>query len=430
MIKFAATTFILMPFTSKTIVIIAICWFFASLSFQVSAQEQVVFSDNFDDNRNNWDLFESKLSNSDISAGRFKLISNTTKGTSRFLNVESNFENFNISTTLIKSGSEKEASSGLLIGFKDWDNYLYFTTSYKYFSIGYFENGEQKVMSDMSYSSDLASSETVGLRVETNKDYFVFYINDVIHFKMRKVELRGKGIGFLIANKPDEVSFDELVMKSGTGFDALTIKDVKSSGSGFIISSNGHIITNHHVIEGASKLTAEIVRNEVRKDYKLTLIASDPANDLAVLRIEDTTLTIPAVPFSLKSGNLDLGASIYTLGFPLFLSGLGNEPKFTDGKVSSKTGFNNAVNSYQTNLGVQPGNSGGPVFNTKGELVGVVSAKITNADNVSYAVKTSYLQLLLEGSNVDVPTKNTLAELSLEEQLKRITEYVVLIKAY
>jgi S1-C subfamily serine protease len=151
---------------------------------------------------------------------------------------------------------------------------------------------------------------------------------------------------------------------------------------------------------------------------------------LAVLRIEDTTLTIPAVPFSLKSGNLDLGASIYTLGFPLFLSGLGNEPKFTDGKVSSKTGFNNAVNSYQTNLGVQPGNSGGPVFNTKGELVGVVSAKITNADNVSYAVKTSYLQLLLEGSNVDVPTKNTLAELSLEEQLKRITEYVVLIKAY
>lgn len=414
----------------KSAIVFALAAFVSLLHFSLNAQESLIFSDNFDDNRNNWDLFESKLSKAQIAKGFLTLSSQTPKGTSRYLSVESNFENFDISTTIVKSGTENEANSGLLIGFKDWDNYLYFTTSYKYFSIGYFENGEHRVMTDLSYSSDLSQNGRVSLRVSTNSDYFIFYINDVIHFKMRRIDLRGKGLGFLVANKSKDISFEDLVMKSGSSGDSMALKDVRSSGSGFIVSSKGHIVTNYHVVEGASRFAAELNIGGIHKDYQLSLVGSDPANDLAVLRVIDSSFTVAEVPYNMKSGNLDLGTSIFTLGFPLFLSGMGNEPKFTDGKVSSKSGFNNAINSYQTNLGVQPGNSGGPVFNSKGELVGVMTAKITNADNVSYAMKTSYLQLLLESASVEIPNQNTLFNLSLEEQLKKLSDYVVLIKVY
>ena len=414
----------------KSAIVFALAAFVSLVHFSLNAQESLIFSDNFDDNRNNWDLFESKLSKAQIAKGFLTLSSQTPKGTSRYLSVESNFENFDISTTIVKSGTENEANSGLLIGFKDWDNYLYFTTSYKYFSIGYFENGEHRVMTDLSYSSDLSQNGRVSLRVSTNSDYFIFYINDVIHFKMRRIDLRGKGLGFLVANKSKDISFEDLVMKSGSSGDSMALKDVRSSGSGFIVSSKGHIVTNYHVVEGASRFAAELNIGGIHKDYQLSLVGSDPANDLAVLRVIDSSFTVAEVPYNMKSGNLDLGTSIFTLGFPLFLSGMGNEPKFTDGKVSSKSGFNNAINSYQTNLGVQPGNSGGPVFNSKGELVGVMTAKITNADNVSYAMKTSYLQLLLESASVEIPNQNTLFNLSLEEQLKKLSDYVVLIKVY
>ena len=68
---------------------------------------------------------------------------------------------------------------------------------------------------------------------------------------------------------------------------------------------------------------------------------------------------------------------------------MGKAAKFTDGKISSKTGYNNAINSYQTSIPVQPGNSGGPLFNDKAQLIGVINSAIKDADNVSYAIKLS-----------------------------------------
>ncbi|MBK6522650.1 MAG: trypsin-like peptidase domain-containing protein [Sphingobacteriaceae bacterium] len=75
---------------------------------------------------------------------------------------------------------------------------------------------------------------------------------------------------------------------------------------------------------------------------------------------------------------------------------MGKEAKFTDGKVSSKTGFNGAINSFQSTIPVQPGNSGGPVFNDKGQMVGVINATYREADNVSYAIKLNYINNLID----------------------------------
>jgi len=129
-------------------------------------------------------------------------------------------------------------------------------------------------------------------------------------------------------------------------------------------------------------------------------------------------------------GGIDVGAGVFTIGFPLALSGMGKEAKYTDGKISSKTGYNNAINVYQTSIPVQSGNSGGPLFNVKGELVGVINAKITDADNVSYAIKVNYITTLIDllPGSVQIPMNNSLKGQSVEEMVKVLLDYVTLIK--
>jgi S1-C subfamily serine protease len=153
---------------------------------------------------------------------------------------------------------------------------------------------------------------------------------------------------------------------------------------------------------------------------------------LAILKISDETFTsLNSINYSFKeNGSVDVGSSVFTIGFPFALNGMGKEAKFTDGKVSAKTGYNGALNTFQTSIPVQPGNSGGGVFNDKGELVGVINAKIADADNVSYAVKLNYIKNLIEvlPETIELPSKNEIQALTLEEKIKQLLNYVVLIK--
>jgi S1-C subfamily serine protease len=109
---------------------------------------------------------------------------------------------------------------------------------------------------------------------------------------------------------------------------------------------------------------------------------------------------------------------------------MGKEIKFADGKISSKTGFNGDINSYQSTIPVQPGNSGSPVFNEKGEVVGMINAKYKDADNVSYIVKTPLLQnvLTLSNDNIKLSEKNTIATNSVQNKIKKLSKNIVIIK--
>jgi S1-C subfamily serine protease len=125
-----------------------------------------------------------------------------------------------------------------------------------------------------------------------------------------------------------------------------------------------------------------------------------------------------------------VGTSAFTIGFPLALSGMGKEAKYTDGKVSSKTGYNGSLSTFQTSIPVQPGNSGGPVFNNNGELMGLINASVSQTDNVSYAVKLNYIKNLIEavGETSALPSDKSLQGLTLEEKIKILSTYVTLIK--
>ena len=150
-----------------------------------------------------------------------------------------------------------------------------------------------------------------------------------------------------------------------------------SSGSGFIITQDGYIVTNHHVISGASSVTVTLHDGT---EYPATVVGGDSDYDVAVLKVEATGLT--AVTLG-DSGNVNVGDSVLAIGNPL------GELTFSmsQGIVSCCDRAINVdgtpFNMIQVDASINPGNSGGPLMNLYGEVVGIVSAKYSNYSNTT-----------------------------------------------
>jgi Do/DeqQ family serine protease len=151
---------------------------------------------------------------------------------------------------------------------------------------------------------------------------------------------------------------------------SMTLPDQQASGSGVIVSQDGYIVTNNHVIDGASEINVTLSN---RKSYKASVIGADPNTDLAVIKINDNNL--PYMIYG-NSDDVKLGEWVLAVGYPLTL-----DVTVTAGIISAKSrsiGINRsdrAIESYlQTDAAVNPGNSGGALINTNGELIGINSA--------------------------------------------------------
>ena len=205
------------------------------------------------------------------------------------------------------------------------------------------------------------------------------------------------------------------------------------NGSGVFISKNGYLVTNNHVIQDASIVSAEFIYNNEIEIFKVKVIRVDEANDLAILKIDDKKFKgFKSLPYSIKKSTCDVGTAVYALGYPMALSLLGKDLKFTDGKISAKSGFQGDVRQYQTTVPIQGGNSGGPLFDTNGNLVGINSSKIRQdiADNVSYAIKSDYLVTLINAlpQKIPLPSSRVLNGKKQTEQIKKLSDFVPLIK--
>lgn len=195
--------------------------------------------------------------------------------------------------------------------------------------------------------------------------------------------------------------------------------DIKTgaSGTGFFISSEGHILTNHHVVGGGRKfsVTHKGGTSEAR------LVKSDEATDLAVLKIEEaSTSALSIVP----SKEVKMGAEVMTVGFPNPAL-QGKKPKLASGEIASLSGGQDDPRLFQISVPLQAGNSGGPLADSSGNVVGVVSFKLnpitslvttgSMPENVNYAVKSSYALSFLES----LPEIYALLPTASEETLKR-----------
>lgn len=223
---------------------------------------------------------------------------------------------------------------------------------------------------------------------------------------------------------------DEAFLRTYPSTDNIISNRSSWSGSGFALLK-GYIVTNYHVVDGANNINISGIDGDFSKSYNAKVVGSDKVCDIALLRIEDSSNTEywRSIPYTVESKMSDVGESVFALGYPL-IGTMGDEVKLTTGIISARSGFEGDVTNYQISVPIQPGNSGGPMFDENGNIVGIICAKHQGAENVGYAIKSSYLVNLIE-SVADLkimPTNNELKGLSLKNQVKLIRDYTLLIK--
>ena len=196
------------------------------------------------------------------------------------------------------------------------------------------------------------------------------------------------------------------------------------SGTGFAITTNGLIATNYHVV---SENDSVYVQNAAGKSFKAIVLYTQPENDIAILKIVDTSFrNLSAIPYTFKRTESDLAESVYTYGYPQ------DSPVYGYGKLTSANGLNGDSLDYQISIPLNPGNSGGPLMDTRGNVIGIVQASQSQLEGVHFAVKSSYLLSAIDSldKKVNLNTKNTLAGLSDVQQLKKLKNYVFMVKVY
>ncbi len=185
------------------------------------------------------------------------------------------------------------------------------------------------------------------------------------------------------------------------------------TGTGFFITTNGFLVSNYHVIEGATNITARLIDGRVVQCH---VIRTDSSTDLAILKAE---IKSPALAIDDHASSTK-GTEVCAVGFPL-IQLEGQEAKATFGRINATTGLNNDFRFFQIDVPVQPGNSGSPLVDKHGRVVGVVTATLDQIttlresgalpQNVNYAVKTSYvIPLLPDGMTRPVSVRDQEAD--------------------
>lgn len=211
-------------------------------------------------------------------------------------------------------------------------------------------------------------------------------------------------------------------------------KGVKSSsgfGTGFVVSAAGHIVTNNHVIDGCSELKGNLTGEAA---MVLRVVSSDANNDLALLQAPSTATFKEFA--RIRDRSIRSGDSVVAIGFP-FHGLLTSDFTVTTGIVSSLSGMRNDSRFLQISAPVQPGNSGGPLFDTTGQIVGVVTGKLDGLrvavatgsipENINFAIKTGALRDFLDNSVVPYQTTEARGELKTTDIAGNARAYTMLI---
>lgn len=202
---------------------------------------------------------------------------------------------------------------------------------------------------------------------------------------------------------------------------------VRYNGTGFLIDAKGYLVTNAHVVKNSKNL---YIQNNRGEQYGVKVVKLDLTRDIAILKITDENYKPGgALPYGIRRSGSDIAEPIYTLGFPR------NEIVYGEGYLSAKTGYNGDTLSCQIAVAANPGNSGGPVFNQQGEVIGILSTKEVEAEGAVFAVQSRFIFEALDELKKDtsfnslrLPQRSSVRNLSKQEQVRRIQDYVFMVK--
>ena len=225
-----------------------------------------------------------------------------------------------------------------------------------------------------------------------------------------------------------------------------------TSGSGFFVSRKGHVVTNQHIVSDCKKVT---VGDNARKQVTAEVLGTDRRNDLALLRISNTKMAsaetrslirklgIKIVPLAsdglMRSEDVELGEDLLVAGYP-YGETFSNTIKVTKGIVSAIRGLGDDSGQFQMDAAVQPGSSGGPIYDGNGNIVGVVVAQLNKMkfakmsgsipENVNFGIKASTVRQFLSSSGLATKWSRRSKSISTRELAKIAKNQTVMVVCY
>lgn len=201
------------------------------------------------------------------------------------------------------------------------------------------------------------------------------------------------------------------------------------TGTGFALTNNGYFITSLHVINGADSV---FIQNQALQEFKAITVFKDEQMDIAILKVVSADFKpFSSLPYSFSDKQGNLGEHVYTLGFPR------EDMVYGEGALSAASGFEGDTTSYQISIPLNPGNSGGPLIDDKGNVIGLITGIQTETEGAAFAVKSKHILAILNDmpqdsitSDLKLTKRNTLLGCTRVNQIKMIKEYIVNVKVY
>jgi hypothetical protein len=364
------------------------------------------------------------------------------------INAENQF-NINLDLFVSRKNMKKSGIFGLIIDYQDGNNYFLFTLNNK--------NNAQLIQKLNGEYYEIASKK---IQLVNNGDFYnlnfsmlnyydgiKFMLNHELIHEEKTWQWKGSKYGlflsgestFFIENlgtiefydQENSNKFTNQVLNKMNNPDGIA-GQFTGSGTGFFISRKGHVVTNYHVIEDSKQIFIQLNIDGQVKTYSAIPLINDKLNDLAILKIQEEFDLGFELPFNIDFSVRDVGTEVFTLGYPM-IDVIGSEIKFTDGKISAKSGIEGDIRQYQITTPIQPGNSGGPLFDMNGNIVGIIQSTLNrenyNAENVNFAIKSTILKNLIDSAPEKILLGNNLNSSSqqLTMMIKKYNNCIPLI---
>lgn len=240
-------------------------------------------------------------------------------------------------------------------------------------------------------------------------------------------------LSYMMVEKSKESKFEMTAKKDRVSIPIVTPQEREKiqtsiSGTAFMVSSKGYLVTAKHIVEDADKI---LVENSMGEIFTASVIYLDKKKDIAVLKISDKNFKNQSVvPYAFSAKKCDLGEKIFTLGFP------SENIVFEEGVMSSRLGFKGDSSSCRVSLAINHGNSGGPLFDDKGNIIGMISGKESDKERAGFAITMKSIAEAIKNapkgtfeSKIKFNSNNKIASLKRSVQIKKIEPFVYQVRA-
>jgi serine protease Do len=197
--------------------------------------------------------------------------------------------------------------------------------------------------------------------------------------------------------------------------DSIQVIRTGYSGTGFAISADGLVVTSLHLVKNSKKIH---VSNNHYYNLGAEMLVTDEKADLAVLKLTGTGFSkFRNLPFAFRPGKRNIGDRVFTMGFPKL------DIVYGEGYISSLSGFRGDTVTFQVAIPLNPGNSGAPLFNESGQVIGMISGKQSETEGAGFAVEISYLEKLLKTKGIRL-NKQVGPSVSRSRQIRNYQDYI------